>query len=234
MSYLATCNNHRPPSSNSGRGFSFLASVPPRYATSPSPLTRQAPPPSTFGVFELVLLGIGGSVSVRIVRIFVVIGTFTHRRAPAFPHWLPDPEHYSCSPMVLGIGEATHCKLALLDATKRVVEVGGDLTIDYDKTRRRLAYPWHTSWRSTRRTWWLLSAMPVTARGLHAPIISRPNSTEDNSHRIARTAISSVFLVSDYTRQNREKARRNWSNLEHGIDDCGERIHKNEGASCVP
>lgn len=36
----------------------------------------------------------------------------------------------------------------------------------------------------------------------------RPNSTEDNSHRIARTAISSVFLVSDYTRQNREKARR--------------------------
>lgn len=84
MSYLATCNNHRPPSSNSGRGFSFLASVPPRYATSPSPLTRQAPPPSTFGVFELVLLGIGGSVSVRIVRIFVVIGTFTHRRGAYF------------------------------------------------------------------------------------------------------------------------------------------------------
>uniref|UniRef100_A0A0D3HC27 Uncharacterized protein n=1 Tax=Oryza barthii TaxID=65489 RepID=A0A0D3HC27_9ORYZ len=128
--------------------------------------------------------------------------------APAFPHWLLDPEYYSCSPMVLGIDEATHCKLALLDATKRVVEVGGDLTIDYDKTRRRLASPWHTSWRSTRWTWWLLSAMPVTARGLHAPIISRPNSTEDNSHRIARTTISSVFLVSDYTHQNREKARR--------------------------
>lgn len=111
--------------------------------------------------------------------------------APAFPHWLPDPEHYSCSPMVLGIGEATHCKLALLDATKRVVEVGGDLTIDYDKTRRRLAYPWHTSWRSTRRTWWLLSTMPVTARGLHAPIISRYASKV----RVLEIYISLMLIV---------------------------------------
>uniref|UniRef100_A0A0E0B8S5 Uncharacterized protein n=1 Tax=Oryza glumipatula TaxID=40148 RepID=A0A0E0B8S5_9ORYZ len=96
--------------------------------------------------------------------------------------------------MVLGVGEATHCKLALLDATKRVVEVGGDLTIDYDKTRRRLAYPWHTSWRSTRWTWWLLSAMPVTARGLHAPIISRgyPShhvGVKDRPMAIGRTTV---------------------------------------------
>uniref|UniRef100_A0A0E0IQE9 Uncharacterized protein n=1 Tax=Oryza nivara TaxID=4536 RepID=A0A0E0IQE9_ORYNI len=75
--------------------------------------------------------------------------------------------------MVLGIGEATHYKLALLDATKRVVEVGGDLTIDYDKTRRRLAYPWHTSWRSTRRTWWLLSAMPEK-EDIQAIMLDRP------------------------------------------------------------
>lgn len=93
--------------------------------------------------------------------------------------------------MVLGIGEATHYKLALLDATKRVVEVGDDLTIDYDKTRRRLAYPWHTSWRSTRRTWWLLSAMPVTARGLHAPIISRYASKV----RVLEIYISLMLIV---------------------------------------